>query len=121
MYLEIIFSSNENVANYTALTKHSDAFVFVDDPACFNQWERYANEGTIIVTSFKGNIPFSSFLALIRADSIPQYNSNPVELIHTKVCVATTLDIKEWYNVPQSWFQTFITKHVNIYKYVALE
>ena len=104
-----------------ALTKHSDAFVFIDDPSCFNQWDSYSNEGTIIVTSFKGNMPMNSFFSLIRADHIPRYGNSPVELIHTKLCVATTLDMKEWYAIDLSWLQKFISDRVNIYKWVSLD
>lgn len=121
MYLEIIHSHNENVANYAALTKHKDAFTFIDDPSCFNQWERYSNEGTIIITSFQGNLPMSTFLSLIRVDSIPQYNSTPIELIHTKLCIATTLNMQEWYSITETWLQKFISDYVNIYKYAKLE
>ncbi|AET42498.1 hypothetical protein EXVG_00313 [Emiliania huxleyi virus 202] len=118
MFIEVIYCDNINVANYNALTKHTEnAFIYVDDLHCHNQWQNYNNQTSIIILSFDGGIPQNTLLSLFKNDSIPQYNATPIKLNITTICIATNVKMTSWYTSDID-HKKYIIDRINSCKYI---
>ena len=70
MFIEVIYCDNINVANYNALTKHTqDTFVYVDDLHCPDQWQNYNGQSCLIILSFDGGIPQHTLLSILKNEA----------------------------------------------------
>lgn len=118
MFIEVIYCDNINIANYNALTKHTEnAFIYVDDLHCHNQWQNYNNQTSVLILSFDGGIPQQTLLSLLKNDSIPQYNAEPIKLNIKNLCIATNVKMTSWYASEHN-HKKYIINSVHSYKYL---
>lgn len=118
MFIEVIYCDNINVANYNALTKHTqDTFVYVDDLHCPDQWQNYNGQSCLIILSFDGGIPQHTLLSILKNDAIPQYDGNAIKLNLKTLCISTNIKMTNWYTSDRD-YKNFMIDKINSYKYL---